>query len=77
MYFECNDSEEPAKFGVSTASYLSAITLLSGSMLMGTQGWDIPGVFTPGDFDPKLLLDKMKEFGVHYSVVKEVRRLVF
>lgn len=77
MFFECNDSAEPAKYGVSASSYLAAITLLAGSMLMGTKGWDIPGVFTPGDFEPKLLLDKMKDLGVNYSVVNEVSKLVY
>ena len=68
MYFKCKDSDEPSKFGVNTSSYFSAITLLAGASLIRTEGWNIPGVFTPGDFDPELLLAKMSDLGIKYSM---------
>ena len=33
--------------------------------------WNNPGVFTPGDYEPELLLDKMREHGVEMMVQED------
>ncbi|MCR5617280.1 MAG: saccharopine dehydrogenase NADP-binding domain-containing protein [Clostridiales bacterium] len=74
MYFECSSSEEPSKYGVDVSSYLSAVTLMSGALLISSGEWNTPGVFTSGDFDPELLLAKMEELGIKYSIGYDVKR---
>lgn len=68
LSYECRYSNGPDKYEVDPDSYMNAIALLAGAQLVGTPGWDIPGVFTPGDFDPELLLFKMTDLGLRYSI---------
>ena len=67
MSFECKAWDLPKKYEVDINSFFAGITLLAGTILLDEKKWSTYGVFTPGDFNPEYLINKMKELGIRYS----------
>lgn len=69
LYLTCDQTESYSEYGVSAVGLMSAITTLAGVILLIKNKWNNPGVFTPGDYEPGLLITRLKELGIDYKVV--------
>lgn len=71
LYFVVSQEESLSRYGVSAQDYMAATTTLAGIKLILMKKWNNPGVFTPGDYEPELLLDKMREHGIELMVQED------
>lgn len=76
LYLICDHTESYEEYGVSAPGLMSAMTTLAGVMLLRKNKWNNPGVFTPGDYEPELLLDMMKGLGIEYKILMDADPMV-
>lgn len=67
MYFVSDQEKAYNEYGVTSLGLMSALTTLACFKLVASKRWANPGVFTPGDFEPEFLLNKMDELGLEYN----------
>lgn len=76
LHLICDQAASFSEYGVSAVGLMSAMTTLAGVTLLRNGKWNNPGVFTAGDYDPELLLDKLKELGIEYAITMDVDPIV-
>lgn len=69
-YASVENATVQSEYGLTSNDYLAAITMLAGTILVCTDQWVKPGVYSPNAFDPALLMDVMKTNGFDYTVTK-------
>ncbi|MDO4582684.1 MAG: saccharopine dehydrogenase family protein [Planctomycetia bacterium] len=68
IYNVCDHQECYREVGSQAISYTTGVPAMIGAMMMLTEKWKKPGVFTPEEFDPDPFMDALNQYGLPWKI---------